>query len=316
MTSLWLWTGIVFFAGSSMLGSAQFGAMGGLSGLLLGLVVSLAALYAISAANPPKPAAETSGKPETRDAMRFPLINCIWGPLSAVAGAAAYEAVSAIASKSPVAVLIVPPPIYDAVASIISEPLLVPPLRVDFSLFPEMAATAGKVLSAFQAGVVIAATLALFAALIRRRSAGLRVSSIAWIPVLPAAVPYLIVLFGLVRPPQIVAVTAVTLAGLPNLIRANDESSSPAAGRILFLVLDAVYTCLIAGLAAVIAMEVVVGGTDGVGSAIVRSMQVLETARAVAAVALVWLAVAALSFAVRCGQSIVAGLTAGHRAGR
>jgi ABC-type nitrate/sulfonate/bicarbonate transport system permease component len=101
------------------------------------------------------------------------------------------------------------------------------------------------------------------------------------------------------------AVPAVTLAGIPCFMRTHDEaaSASAVAGRIIFFVLEAVYVSFLSGLAAVIVIEFF-SGRDGVGYAIINAWQVLETARAVAAIALVWLVVAALSFVVRCTQSI------------
>jgi hypothetical protein len=286
MTKVWLWLSIIFFSCSSMLGSAWLGLIGGLSGLFSGMILSFVALSAIfRGVNSRRPKGETSGKPEIQNATRFPLYNCIWGPLSLLFGAVIYQVISSIASNT----------------------LLVPPLQVDFSLLPEMLKTVDEVLSASQIGVMIAATMAFLTALIRNPREGLHVSGIAWIPVLIATVPCFVVTFGLGRLTDVsFAATAVILAGLPRFIRSNAElASSPVAtGRIMFFVLEAVYTSLISGLTAVIVIEFF-SGRSGVGYSIMLSTQLFEIARLVAAIALVWLAVALLSFVVRCAQSIV-----------
>jgi hypothetical protein len=318
VTQVWLLLGIIFIAGSSMLGSVQYDLEGGLAGLFFGLIVSFAALYAIFiSVDPPKHEAET---PESRSAARFPLSNCLWGPLSFAAGVAIYEAVSSIADRDPAVAWIVPPMLYDLLYDLLSDVLpdglFVPPLKVDLSLLPVMRTTVDKALFAFQTGVPIAATLAFFAALIRPRRGRLRISGIAWIPVAAASAPGFIMLFGLGRPPQVwFAAMAVTLAGFLGFLRPNDELPylPTATGRVLFLVLEAVYAGLIASLASVIVMEVI-SGTDGMGYVIVQSMQTFDIARTVAAVALVWLAAALLSFVVRCAQSIVVEVAAGDRA--
>jgi hypothetical protein len=314
VTQVWLLLSIIFFAVSSMLGSAWYDLPGGLAGLFFGLIGSFAALYAIfSSIDPPKHEAET---PESRNAARFPLSNCLWGPLSFAAGVAIYEAIFFIASRDPIVASIVPPILYDLLSDVVPDGLFVPPLKVDLSLLPVMRATAGKALSAFQTGVPIAATLAFFAAMIRPRRGRLRISGIAWIPVAAASAPGFIMLFGLGRPPQVwFAAMAVTLAGFLGFLRPNDELPylPTATGRVLFLVLEAVYAGLIASLASVIVMEVI-SGTDGMGYVIVQSMQTFDIARTVAAVALVWLAAALLSFVVRCAQSIVVEVAAGDRA--
>jgi ABC-type nitrate/sulfonate/bicarbonate transport system permease component len=321
MSSLWLWTGIVFLAGGSAMGSAEYGLAGGLAGLFFGLVVSFAALYSIFTSVEPPPAAETSAALESREAARFPLSNCLWGLLSFAAGAVAYTVASAIASGDPIVARIVPPMLYDMLYAIVPGGLSIPPLRMDFSLLPDLLRTVDKALSAFQIGIPIAATLAFFTALVRPRRKGLRISGIGWIPVVAASMPVFIGLFGLNRSPQVgFAATAVTLAGLSGFIRPNEElaserPSSPAAtGRVLFLVLEAVYMCLVAALASVIAMEII-SGTDGVGAVIAQSVQYFQPERTVAAVALVWLAAALLSFVTRCVQSIVVEVTAGDRTG-
>jgi hypothetical protein len=270
--------------------------MGGLSGLILGMIASFAALSAIlGSVNSKRPAGATSAMSDIPNPTRFPLSNCVWGPLSLAAGAAIYNVAGAIIRDS-------------------RPDLFVPALRVEwvFSALPELMTTFDKVLSACQIGVLTAATLAFFTALVRGRSEGIGVSSIAWIPVLAAMMSWLVLLFGAGRLTQVsFAATAVTLAGLPFFIRSNDElSRSPVATcRIVFFALEAVYASVIVGLASVIVMEFIghprpeyVSSVEGVGETIVQEFY---TVRGVATIALIWLVVAVLSFVVRCAQSIV-----------
>jgi ABC-type nitrate/sulfonate/bicarbonate transport system permease component len=266
--------------GGPLLGfPAAGGSTGSVIGLFAGLVLSLINISAFARETPrPK---EGSGGPKVE--KRFPLINCLWGPLSLLAGAGIYTAVSTIAAT----------------------PIFVPPLRLEPTLFPELATTLDKALAAFRIGIAIAATLALFAALIPGRRDRLTVSGVAWVPVLAATMPWFTIVLGLTHAAQVAfAATAVTLAGLACFIRANDEAAAaPTAGRISFFALEAVYVSFLSALAAVIVFEFI-SSRDGIGYAIVNAMQMFDTARAVSAVAVVWLAVAVLSFVVRCAQSI------------
>jgi hypothetical protein len=308
MTKVWLWLSIVSFTCCSILGATQLGVMGGLAGLTFGMIVSFAALSAILASvNSKQPTQATSGMSDSLHGTHFPLSNCVWGPLSLAAGAATYNVVGTIVRDR-------------------DPGLFVPPLRVEWllSAFPELMTTFDKVLSASHVGLLTAATLAFFTALMRGRNEGMPVSSIAWIPVLAAMMSWMILLFGLGRLAQVsFAATAVTLAVLPSFIRANDElSRSPVAtGRIAFFVLEAVYASLIVGLASVIVMEFIAhprpehpSSVEGVGQTIVQEFYTL---RGVGTIALIWLVVAVLSFVVRCAQSFVVDVpVAGDRAGQ
>jgi ABC-type nitrate/sulfonate/bicarbonate transport system permease component len=262
--------------------SAVWGPIGSRLGVLTGVVASfavIAATFSSLTAEPTK--AGGSGAPPI--AAHFPFINCLWGPLSLVAGAAVYSAVSSIAAA----------------------PLFVPPLRLELSAFPELVTTLDKALVASWIGITIAATLAFLAALVRERRGGLTVSGIAWAPVLASTLPFFMLVFGISHLAHITfAATAVTLAGIPCFIRANDEAAStPAAGRVIFFVLEAVYVSFLSALAAVVVIEFIIS-RDGIGYAILNAMQLFDPAKVVDAIALVWLSVALLSFIVRCTQSI------------
>jgi hypothetical protein len=282
MIQVQLWLSILLIPICSILAST-WGSIPGRAGLGVGVALLFATISGVFRGletEPPK-----SGAPRAREiAAPFPWVNCLWGPLSLVAGAA----------------------IYSAVSSIMDAPLFVPPLHPELSALPELATTFDKALDAFRIGVPIAATLALPAALVRDGRGGVAVAPIAWAPVLAATMPCFMLAFGITHFTQIVfAAAAVTLTGLAYFVRTYDEAASApvAAGRIMFFVLEAIYASFVAGLAAVIVIEFI-SGRDGVGYSIVMAIQLLNTARAVAAIALVWLAVAFLSFAVRLLQSI------------
>jgi hypothetical protein len=282
MIHLQLWLSITLIPICSMLASAVWGPIGNPLGFLIGVALSLAVLAAtVSRLKAGLPKADASGPPPV--AAHFPFVNCLWGPLSLAAGAA----------------------IYSAVSSVAAAPVFVPPLRLELSALPELVTTLDKALVASRIGIVSAATLALFAALIRGRRGELSVPSIAWAPVLASTLPFFMLVFGISHLAHITfAAIAVALAGIPCFIRAHDKAaSSPAAGRIVFFVLEAVYVSFLSALAAVIVIELITS-RDGIGYAIVNAMQMFDTAKTVEAIALVWLFVALLSFVVRCTQSV------------
>ncbi len=282
MMHLPLWLSITLIPICSILASALLGPLGSPLGFFTGMAASFALIAAtFSRPKLEMPKAGASGPPPI--AAQFPLINCLWGPLSLVAGAA----------------------IYSIVSSIAAAPLFVPPLRLELSALPELVTTLDKALVACRIGIVIAATLALLAALIRGRRGELSIPSVAWAPVLAATLPCFTLAFGISHLAHITfAAIAAALAGLPCFIRAHDEAAStPAAGRTIFFVLEAVYVSFLAALAAVIAIEFFTS-RDGIGYTIVNAMALLDTARAVEAIALVWLFVAAVSLIVRCAQGI------------
>ena len=222
------------------------------------------------------------------DRERFPLRDCLWGPLSVVAGGLLYAAVSRSLAGFPASIW-------------------APPPELKLSQLPDLVTTVGHALLAAGIGVAVAATLAFFAAMIGIARTGRSVPGVAWVPVLAAGAPYLSLVFGFGLAAHVgFAAAAVALAGVPYFARANDEAAAaPAAvGRIVCFVLEAFYASFLVGLAAVIVMEFT-GSLEGIGFVIMKASVVFDVGTTLSDIALVWLAVALLSFIVRCLQSVI-----------